>query len=154
MISPILCYGSEIWGTTYCSTIESVQIKFCKSILKVGRSTCNNMVLGECGRVPLQFVYMTKAIKYWCRLLHLSNNRLPKQCYFMLKALDDSGRNTWATKIKNVLYQFGFGYTWISQDVGDIKVFLSLFKQRLHDNLVQSWQSSLQSNRKCFLQSI
>ena len=71
MVLPILCYGSEIWGTNYCNIIESVHIKFCKYFLKVGKSTSNNMALGECGRLPLQIVYMTKVIKYWCHLLYM-----------------------------------------------------------------------------------
>ena len=107
------------------------------------------MVLGECGRLPLQIVYMSKAVKYWCRLLHLSHKRLPKQCYFMLKSLDDVGRATWATHIKNILFQYGFGYAWIGQDVGDIENFMSLFKQRLSDTLTQSWYSSVINSPKC-----
>ena len=46
MISPILCYGSEIWGTNYCKVIESVQIRTCKWFLRIGKSSCNVMALG------------------------------------------------------------------------------------------------------------
>ena len=34
---------------------------------------------------------------------------------------------------KNLLYTYGFGYAWLSQDVGDIKIFLYNFKQRVTD---------------------
>ena len=88
MIAPILCYGSEIWGTCYSKIIEAVQIKFCKQCLRVKNSTLHGMVLGECGRLPLQHVYMSRVIKYWCRLIHLPQDRLPHQCYLMLRTLD------------------------------------------------------------------
>jgi len=29
------------------------------------------MVLRECGRVPFSYIYFTKRIKYWCKLLHM-----------------------------------------------------------------------------------
>ncbi len=139
IVTPILCYGSEIWGYNYCKIIEDVHVKMCKSLLKVSKYTCNAMVLGECGRAPLQLTYMTRAVSFWCRLIQMGPERLPYHCYRMLTALDDMGRTCYATNIKNILYRFGFGYVWISQDVGDKNIFLSMFKQRLFDNLQQTW---------------
>ena len=54
--------------------------------------------------------------------------RYPKQCYIMLKSLDDVGRICWATKIKNLLYKYDFGFVWLSQDVGNINQFIRLFR--------------------------
>ena len=51
----------------------------------------------------------------------------------MLKTLDDSGRNTWASKVKNMLYEHGFGYVWLAQEVGNIEQFVLTFKLRLRD---------------------
>ena len=89
--------------------------------------------LSECGRLPLCMSYMTNCIKYWARLLRLEISRYPKQCYNLLFQLDDIGRQTWATKIKDLLFRFGFGYVWIVQDVGDESLFIKTFKQRLID---------------------
>jgi hypothetical protein len=41
----------------------------------------------------------------------------PKACYNVLVRLDNAGNVTWATHIKTLVYQFGFGYVWISQEV-------------------------------------
>ena len=68
MITPVLLYGSEIWGFKLSPQIESVQIKFCKKLLMVGSNTSNDAVLGECGRYPLSVLYMTRCIKYWLKL--------------------------------------------------------------------------------------
>ena len=59
--------------------------------------------------------------------------RYPLNCYKMLKDIDISGRWTWAMKVKELLFRYGFGYVWIAQDVGDIDMFLRAFKQRLTD---------------------
>jgi len=149
MVVPILCYGAEVWGTSYSKATETAHTLFCKRFLKLSKSTPNNMILGECGKTHLQLVYMFKSIKYWCRLIHLGSSRLPNQAYRMIKSASDAGRQTWATDIKTILFRLGFGNVWIQQEIGDSDCFLAIFKQRLRDNLVQDWQSSLHTNSKC-----
>ena len=149
LVKPILCYAVEIWGYEHSDIIDSVQIVFCKRFLGVNNSTNNCMALGECGRLPLSVTYQTKCIKYWCKLIHMQETRYPKNCYQMLKSLDDLGRITWATKVKNLLFQHGYGIVWISQDVGDIAIFISQFKQRLIDCATQTWNSNINSSSRC-----
>ena len=38
-----------------------------------------------------------------------------------------------------ILYKYGFGYTWLMQDVGNKHIFLSAFKQRVNDCFQQEW---------------
>ena len=44
-----------------------------------------------------------------------------------------SGKITCATQVKNLLYKYGFGYVWEANTVGDMNVFIKMFKQRLID---------------------
>ena len=50
--------------------------------------------------------------------------RYPNKCYKMLRNLDESRRITWASKVKNLLFQNGFGYVWHVEDVGDQTLFM------------------------------
>ena len=149
IVKPVLCYASEIWGYEYSDIIESVQAGFCKRFLGINSSTNNCMALGECGRLPLNVTYQTNCIKYWCKLLQMQDSRYPKQPYEMLKSLDDVGRITWATKIKMLLFQYGFGYVWITQNIGDADIFVTQFKQRLSDCGKQTWHDSVQNSSRC-----
>ena len=109
------------------------------------------MVLGECGRIPLQITYMTKAVKYWCKLISSfdnHNNSLQSQCYNMMLSHDEVGRVNWVTYIKNILFKFGFGFVWVSQDVGHADIFITIFKQRLSDTLQQKWIADLNDSSK------
>ena len=119
MVVPILTHGTEIWGCSYAPEIERVQNSFCKNSLGLKISTNNCMALGECGRVPLCVTYYSKCIKYWCKILQMPIHRYPKNCYVMLKRFDDIGRINWVTKVREILFQYGFGYVWLWQDVGD-----------------------------------
>lgn len=49
----------------------------------------------------------------------------PKQCYFLMKTLDLTGRHTWVST------SYGFGVVWY--DMGNVKHFISTFKQGLVD---------------------
>ena len=121
MVNPILCYGSEVWGTEYSDIVESAHY----TILGVTSSVNNSLAIGECDRVPLCVFCFTNVIKYWCKLLHMQDTRYPKSCYKMLKSLDETGRLNWASKVRVLLYTYGFGYVLISQDIGNIDLFIS-----------------------------
>ena len=149
MVVPILTFGAEVWGFDYCETIEQVQIQFCKEYLGVNSSVNNVVALGECGRLPLCTNYHMKCVHYWCKLLQMSNHRYPKNCYLMLKGLDDVGRRSWASNVRELLFKYGFGFVWVSQDIGDIPTFLQQFKQRLFDCMFQNWQSGITDSTRC-----
>jgi hypothetical protein len=70
-------------------------------------------------------------------------SRLPRQAYQMLLNIDDKGKKCWVTTVKNTLFSLGFGYVWLNQGVGCEVSFIALFKQRLLDNFLQEWYSSV-----------
>ena len=47
LITPILCYGSEVWGFNRGDTIERVHLQFLKKILRLKKNTENNLVYSE-----------------------------------------------------------------------------------------------------------
>ena len=49
----------------------------------------------------------------------------------------------WAKSVKSLLERLGFGHAWITQGVGDVNMFLSVFKQRLTDNFIQGWNEEV-----------
>ena len=53
-----------------------------------------------------------------------------------------------ASHIKEMLFTFGFGYAWLAQDVGNSKLLLSLFSQRLNDCYFQDWLAKLNESPK------
>ena len=119
MIMPIILYGAEIWGTGYFKQTESVQMRFCKRILGAPKNTSNDAVLGDCGRYPLALNYTLRSVKYWLKIINMPNTRYPKACYNMIYSLEQSGRQTWATSIKDSLMKYGYGLVWIQQGMAN-----------------------------------
>ena len=125
---PILCYGSEIWGTKMWSEIEIAHNQFCKYVLGLGPRSVNVAALAEGGRRPLCIHYIARCIKYWLRLTQMDTARYPKACYNMLLNLDSSGRKTWISDVKYILYSYGFGDVWLNQGVRKYRTICNTFQ--------------------------
>ena len=63
--------------------------------------------------------YFVKAVKFWFRLLYMDENRIPKQACAILVSLDSDSKSNWVTKLRLPLHETGFGYVWLTQDVGN-----------------------------------
>ena len=79
---------------------------FCKQSL----NTADFFALGECGRLPLCITYIPQCIKYWFKILSMSEDRYPKQYFQLLYRLDEAGRKTLASNVRLLLFQYGFGH--------------------------------------------
>ena len=55
----------------------------------------------------------------------------------------NKGKDNWATKIKKVLCENGFGIVWISENVENENFVLSEIKGKLTDIFLQSWNSKM-----------
>ena len=49
MITPILLYGSEVWGCEKADLIDHFYLKYCRSLLDIKHTPPNIMVYGELG---------------------------------------------------------------------------------------------------------
>ena len=56
----------------------------------------------------------------------------------MMFNLNEHGRTNWCTRIQRLLFTHGFGEVWESQTVGDEKLVMNVFKQRLRDVKLQT----------------
>ena len=76
LISPILLYGSEIWGVDQIEKdpAELVQIKFLKWLLGVNKYCNNNACRAETGKFPIKIETQYRNFQFWLTL-----NKHPKQ---------------------------------------------------------------------------
>jgi hypothetical protein len=142
-VTPILTYGSEIWGVASHEVIENIHFKFCKQQIGVGIHTPNLAAIGECGRDRMYVLCYIKAIKYWLKLIALEEDCLLHSCYMLLYRNCLIGKTNWASKIKDILCMYGFGWAWESQSVPDVAVFLNDFCERVRDCELQRWSDEI-----------
>jgi hypothetical protein len=150
-ISPILLYGSEIWGTKNYDVIESIHTYACKRFLCIKQSSSNHVARGECGRYPLYIYSYKRVVKYWYKIMCMPDSRLVKKCYYLLLLDDNNGKINWVSQVKHMLYSFGFGYIWEQQFINNISKFMSEFISRLKCSYEQDWHAALSISSKSFL---
>ena len=66
----------------------------------------------------------------------------------MLYRLDATGRNTWASHLRKLIFKYGFGYAWISQEIGNPESLIRLFTDRVKDCCKQNWFEKLGTSSK------
>ena len=142
-IKPLLLYGCEVWGVKVRDQVEKTHVRFCKTVLNVGRTTPNCLAQSECGRYHLFVTYHLRAIKYWSKLLVMDERRYASKCYKQCYIHDQNGRCNWASDIRKLLNSLGFGFAWFYQSIGNKQAFLSQVKQRLCDISQQELSSNI-----------
>ena len=150
LISPILCYASEVWGFSKADSIERIHLKFCKRLLSVKQCTQNDFVYGELGRCSFLSKRCFSIIKYWLKIIHCQNTKYVKIVYDMLVSdfISFPNKISWVKLLYDLLGELGFMEAWIQQNVGNEHAFLSLVKQRLKDTFVQNWNSRLNDSSR------
>ena len=126
-------------------------MQFCKTKnIRRQKTTQNDFVYGEFGRVN----YVTKRyniiLKYWFKVLSTPENKLVRIVYnMMLNDLEDLlNKTNWASLVRNLLTSLGFYEVWLSQGVGNINIFLSQMEQRLNDTFIQNWHERLSNSTR------
>ena len=78
VISPILTYGSEVWGFDHDGKLENdliefVKTKFIRWLLGVNIFCSSNACRSEVGRFPMRTKTKCRAIKYWLKFCEPEN---------------------------------------------------------------------------------
>ena len=122
--------------------IERFHLAFLKSLLCVKSSTPNCFVYGELGVYPLHVERKYRIIKFWLKILNSSTDSYMKKIYLdlLMFNVDFPGKVTWVSLLKKMLFEYGFGDVWMWQYVGNDRLFLSQFRQRLYDVYKQEWR--------------
>ena len=90
------------------------------------------------------------AIRYWFKILQCGGIKYIKLVYIMMiEEFQNSPEQPSWLSVKLVLESLGFGHVWIEQGVGDLNMFLRVFKQRLTDNnFLQAWNEEISNSSR------
>ena len=148
----MLLYGAEVWGLSGdLNIIEKVHVFVMKRFLCVTGNALMLLFMGNVAAIPFTSWHQQG---YWLRLTPLPQERLPKKIYAMRYNLLVHNKITWVNHVMMCSYQHGFGFVWESpESVGNTKLFLRVFKERLIDGFRQDWHSKINSSNYLTLYS-
>ena len=141
-----------MWGDGKCDILEKIQLRFCKYILAVNKSTCSNMVYGELGITPLDIDIKARMITYWAKLVNEDQSEISHMIYTLLYKLDEFNifKSNWLSSIRCTLNDSGFPGIWLAQSLPcSVSTFRNILKLRLKDQFIQKWHESISESRKC-----
>ena len=124
---------------------------FCKTVLKVKRTTMNEMIYGELGRVPLMVLRLFRIIKYWLKIIKSKSYRLINVLYNVkvITIITDETRVNWVSKVRDVLCTYGFGEVWFKQGVGYVNAVFNQIRSRARDMYLQNFHSHFSVIHSC-----
>ena len=144
LITPILCYGCEVWGFHPAPDIERVHLGFLKRVLGVKKSSQNDFIYGLLGRYPMRIIRQCRILSYWLKIVSGKKSRYVNVLYHAaLSRVKENDSYNWVSDVKQLLCSIGFGDVWYNQGVIDQTGFLCVIKQRLFDIFKQSWSARL-----------
>ena len=79
----------------------------------------------------------------------MDHNSFLWQFYDETCKTDKLGTTNWVTKVKRMLFSYGYGCVWLTQYVGgDETQFLNSFRLRIDDSFGQEWYTDISENMK------
>ena len=152
VVSPILLYASEVYGSDNIKSIDVFQRSFYKRILRLSKATPTVMIYGETGTVPLSITIEKRIIGYWLQLISADQSKLNSIIYKFIHKLDykDIYCTKWLSKVKSILKRCGLYYIWIDQEyITDIDIIKTIVNIRIDDIYEQTWHASLPTHIRC-----
>ena len=139
-ITPILDYGSEIWGNIKSPKIDTVQNRAMKTFLGVNKFAANLAVSGDLGWSPSEVRRKVNMVRFWNRLQNLGDNRLPKTLFEF--EYNHSGK--WCTAIRKILTEIGLENFYEERSSCDLKC----VEKKILDKYKTAWKSALDKKPK------
>ena len=90
MITPILLYGTEVWGCENVDIIDQFYLKFCKSLLDVKQTTPSVMIYGGLGTTPLHLKLKSRVLSFWYRIVSGSKDKICYKLYQLMHYLHEN----------------------------------------------------------------
>ena len=153
VVTPVILYGCEVWGFESCKILDKLQLKFCKYILKLNKSTCFNMIYGELGVILISVQAKCRLLIFWAKLVDGTEGKLSNIFHYLLYKMDEpvfftSNRIRF---VKSNLNALGFFELYTTQNIPySSNCFKNRVQLRTKDKFRQNWASEVFDSSKCF----
>ena len=126
LLTPVLLYGSELWGCSGMDVVAKVHRDFVRRELGLRKSTPAYMITMEGGGVPLEVQATCRAVSFWAKLVDETIPSSLSARIYRLSVQDQVG--SWYTEIRDNLCKYGFESVWQINVVSKRSRFVNDFK--------------------------
>ena len=107
-------------GVSRCiAAIGRFHLKCCKLVLKVSKSTCNEMIHGELERYILTIERKVRILSWWLKIAHNETSLLVQNVYSLMyvNVTRNAMLENWASLVRKLLCSTGCNEVWLQQGV-------------------------------------
>ena len=147
MVSPILEYGSAIWGLKEFSCINAVHISLiiraCRVFLGVRRHSPNLAIQAELGWKTPFHKQILNVTRLWCRLTCMCQNRLTKKVFNWNLAAARINKNNWCFRMRSKYTALGLQHLNDVNKAHSADDVLEYMDTCVFEDIEQKWHSEL-----------
>ena len=133
LVTPILLYGSELFGFKVHDALSSLPNQFYRHLLRIPPGSASAGLYMCLDKPTINSLAIERAVGYWLKLLKMPEDRLPKIAYKYQCRLADLGKPSWVSDLRGIRDRTGFSIIWRNGGPVHSKPFLKMFKTRLRD---------------------
>ena len=156
LISPILTYGCEVWGTYQKQNfdvwdknqIEKVHLRFCKYYLGINRKSSNIASRSELGRFPLKIFIDTLILKYYNHLITMPDDSIAKQSFLISKSLLSQAKLSFHSNLQSIFQIYNLGDLDVLRNNLITNKTLTEFTSKMKNQYFEKWKIDVQASSK------
>ncbi|CAC5358745.1 unnamed protein product [Mytilus coruscus] len=105
-VIPVMDYAYGIWGIKRYDSHERLQYRAIRKFIGISKCAPIPAVLGDMGWLPVDIHTQCNAIRLWCHLMKMPDNRLCRKVFCWDIDTSTRYKNTWFNNIKTILNTF------------------------------------------------
>eukprot|EP00732_Lithocolla_globosa_P001139 Lithocolla_globosa_v1_NODE_518_length_3838_cov_6.179752.p1 type:complete len:838 gc:universal NODE_518_length_3838_cov_6.179752:2520-7(-) len=144
LVTPVMDYGSEIWGTKEYSHLDTVQHQAQRYFLFIPNFTANAALQGETGWSPPTDRHSLNLIRLWNHLISLPPTRLLRRIFNEDMRLATTGKKNWCLRLKQLFLKLEIQHNFLEMTPVD----LTVAKSKLEAKTKEKWQQSLWNDER------
>ena len=109
LVLSVMKYGSEVWylNKVPARDLEAVQLGMLKSVLRINRSTTDEFVRGEVGRLELERERDISMLVWMGRILKMGTGRWARRVWSVEWQVIKKGSRSWKWKAQDLVAKYG-----------------------------------------------
>ena len=121
-VLPVIDYASEIWGFSKALSCDKVQHKAMRYFLGVHKFCPLPAMCGDMGWLDSRSRRFLNMLKFWNRLVAMSENRLTKKLFTYDYENSNLGADNWCKEIESVLDEVNMLNIYVDKSICPIEV--------------------------------
>jgi hypothetical protein len=140
-VTPVLDYGSGVWGKAKVTHSDLIQNKACRYFLGVHKFTPIPALQAEMGWFPPKYRKYLNMLRLWNRLIDMPNDRLTKQMFHYDYGINQSN---WCADVKGIFYLLGTPEIYENKD----KCNLDLCIDKMYELFERDYRQNVEKKPK------